>query len=591
MELQDNPGPGRVGVDARNGVLCAVVTVAALAAVWPVANLPFNDDWTFAYTVKRLAETGHLLYNGWSSPSVVTQSYWGLLWVRAAGHFSFQVLRFSTAPLAVGAVVLTYLLARRAGLAAGAAVFAALTLALSPLFLPLATSFMTDVPGCFCLLLATYALVRAGDAPGRGPAVGWMAVGVAAAAVGGSSRQIAWIPALAALPYVAWVRRHDRPSAVAAGVAWVVTVASAVAIQHWFERQPYSLPEPPITHDLLEVLRRPGKMASCILGITLTLVWLVLPAGVAVLARPRTRRTTAAAVAVLCGIALAGVVVPGKFLPPWMGNMFTPTGILGHVPLVGWQPTVLPWPVRMAAAVGVYAVVAALVAMAVVPLADPRRAWGAVRDFCLYPAAERTAAQVLLLVAIGYLALLVSRCALDVSYDRHLLSVVPCLTIPLLALALRRPGTADARVPAYAWVVLAVVGLFAVGLTQSELAVARARVRATEVLRAAGVPRTQISGGFEYDAWTELEAVGHVDVPLVGDPRREAWQLSDLTPHVRPTYRVEYQTQPDTVQSRFGTVPYFSLMPPFHRQLSIDRFVAGAANRPGGDTGGHESRE
>src|SRR5206468_3356956 len=135
--------------DLRNAALCAAAVIAAVLLAWPVAEIAFADDWSYAFTVKRLAETGHILYNGWSSPSVLTQSYWALPWVKLLG-FSFTGLRFSNLPLAAGAVALTYLLGRRAGLSTSFAVFAALLLGLSPLFLPLAASFMSDVPGLFC---------------------------------------------------------------------------------------------------------------------------------------------------------------------------------------------------------------------------------------------------------------------------------------------------------------------------------------------------------------------------------------------------------------------------------------------------------
>ena len=103
--------------DRRNAVACAAISLAALLITWPFANLPFSDDWSWAFTVKQLNQTGHLLYNGWSSPSVIAQAYWGLLWVKCFG-FSFNVLRVSTLPMGCGEVFLTYALSRKAGLVA-----------------------------------------------------------------------------------------------------------------------------------------------------------------------------------------------------------------------------------------------------------------------------------------------------------------------------------------------------------------------------------------------------------------------------------------------------------------------------------------
>ncbi len=101
--------------DFRNAVLGVFIAIAALLLSWPFAQIAFNDDWTWALTVKQLNITGHLVYNGWSSPPVIAQAYWGLLWVKLFG-FSFNVLRASTIPMAAGCVAITYYLARQAGL-------------------------------------------------------------------------------------------------------------------------------------------------------------------------------------------------------------------------------------------------------------------------------------------------------------------------------------------------------------------------------------------------------------------------------------------------------------------------------------------
>ena len=307
--------------DVRNAALCGLATLVALVVVWPISGLSFNDDWSFAFTAKRLAETGHVLYNGWSSPSVIGQSYYALPWVRLFG-FSFNVLRLSTAPLAIASVVLTYVLARRAGLDAGGATFAAAALLACPLFLPLATSFMTDVPGLFCILASTYALVRC-RAARTGTALAWLAVGVAVAAVGGSSRQIVWVAPLAVLPYVAWLRRADRGLAVTFVLAWASTFAAAAAIQRWFNAQPFALPEPSITSELARAARRPVPVVLRFLAVLLTTLLLLLPA-MAVVARRRPAAAGRAASA--AGVVAFAVVMihPIRTAAPWTGNILTP---------------------------------------------------------------------------------------------------------------------------------------------------------------------------------------------------------------------------------------------------------------------------
>ncbi len=153
--------------DRRDAALVALVTVVAVLAAWPFADMPFNDDASYAMTVRQLARTGHLTYNGWATAASIAHAVYGAIWVRLAGPFSFDLLRVSTLPLAAGAVALCHLIGRRAGLRPPFAALAALTLGLSPLFVPLAGSFMTDVPGLFYTLLSLYALARAADAPAR----------------------------------------------------------------------------------------------------------------------------------------------------------------------------------------------------------------------------------------------------------------------------------------------------------------------------------------------------------------------------------------------------------------------------------------
>ena len=251
----------------------------ALLLAWPFADLPFNDDWTWAFTVKQLLRTGHLTYNGWSSPSLIAQAYWALLWVKCFG-FSHNVLRISTLPLAAGSVVICYFLARQARLTAGLAIFATLTLGLSPIFMPLASSFMTDVPGLFFLLLSTFALIHGFERSSRNRAIAWIVSGAIAALLGGSGRQVVWVVPLIILPYLAWLRREDHPFAFAALLSWIFVFAGAAAMQHWFNQQRYATPDPPLSAYPRGVLRHPALFSAGVAMVLITVVLLVLPVAI-----------------------------------------------------------------------------------------------------------------------------------------------------------------------------------------------------------------------------------------------------------------------------------------------------------------------
>ena len=141
-----------MSVDTRNLLLCVLVTLAAMLVAWPFAEGGYIDDFSYIHMAKTLAETGRFAYNGWPTAMLGIQVWWGAAWIWLFG-FSFTLVRLSLWPLALGAVALVYLIARRASLSPSDSLFAALLTGLSTLFLPLAPTFMTDIPG-FLFLLA-----------------------------------------------------------------------------------------------------------------------------------------------------------------------------------------------------------------------------------------------------------------------------------------------------------------------------------------------------------------------------------------------------------------------------------------------------
>jgi hypothetical protein len=90
--------------DTRNGLLCAAAVVGAFFAVGPWAQIPFDDDFSYSFTVRRFLETGGIFYNGQSAPVIVTHVLWGALFARFFGY-SFVTLRFSTLPFAAASGV------------------------------------------------------------------------------------------------------------------------------------------------------------------------------------------------------------------------------------------------------------------------------------------------------------------------------------------------------------------------------------------------------------------------------------------------------------------------------------------------------
>ncbi|HWO38261.1 MAG TPA: phospholipid carrier-dependent glycosyltransferase, partial [Candidatus Acidoferrum sp.] len=189
---------------ARDLGICLAAVSGAMVLIWPMADLPYGDDTAYAQMALNLARTGHLAYNGWEAAVQLLHAYWGALAIWLFG-FSFLAVRLSTIPYALGSVALCYLLVRRAGLSARASLFVTLLLGLSPLFLPVSVSYMTDIPGVFFTFASLYSFARAEEIAGEPKSYGWLALGAAAGLIGGTGRQIVWLVPLVVLPYLAWV--------------------------------------------------------------------------------------------------------------------------------------------------------------------------------------------------------------------------------------------------------------------------------------------------------------------------------------------------------------------------------------------------
>ena len=148
----------------RDGLLCAFLMVACFLLAYPFVEMGFIDDWSYIKTTQVFAQTGHFAYNGWATATLGWQVLWGALFSKLLG-FSFVHIRLSTLPIAATTVYLFHQILIRFGIARPYAVFGASVLALSPVFMAMSASYMTDVPGLFCTLLCLYLCQRAVSAP------------------------------------------------------------------------------------------------------------------------------------------------------------------------------------------------------------------------------------------------------------------------------------------------------------------------------------------------------------------------------------------------------------------------------------------
>ena len=170
------------------------------------------------------------------------QAVWGACFIKLFG-FSFDVLRVSVMLLGGGCIYLFHQVLVSFGVRRRDAVFGALTLGLTPLFQPLATSFMTDIPGLFSTLLGARRCQRAIAAGTDRRAAAWLVAAAAGNLVIGSVRQICWLGVLVMVPSAAWLLRRRKGVVLSAAICWCVSVLILVLCVRWLNRQPWVLPE------------------------------------------------------------------------------------------------------------------------------------------------------------------------------------------------------------------------------------------------------------------------------------------------------------------------------------------------------------
>jgi hypothetical protein len=125
----------------------------------PFVDLPFHDDWTYAWSVEHFLKTGKLQVLDWSIHYPFAQILWGALFCLPFG-FSFSALRFSTVVLAwLGALAL-YGTLREFNRLRSESLIATLVLVANPVFFVLTFSFMTDVPFVSVSNIAFFFIVR-----------------------------------------------------------------------------------------------------------------------------------------------------------------------------------------------------------------------------------------------------------------------------------------------------------------------------------------------------------------------------------------------------------------------------------------------
>jgi hypothetical protein len=575
-----------LSTDRRNVLLCIALLVVAAAVTNPRLEMGVNDDWSYAHTAREFASSGHIAYNGWAVAMLLPQIVWASLFIKLFG-FSFFILRISTLVLGVFTVPVLYYLGRESGLAPPFATFATLLTALSPLVLPQAVSFMSDVPAFFLFMLCFYGGVKSWKASTTRTCIEWAGLVVLAGILSGMNRQIYWLAPLLFLPVIAWIQRRKRGAAAGLSAGWLLTgwlftiMAVGCSIL-WYQAQPYSLAEHAMDawrHSGLRSLVGQTLNVTAGAGLTTGLILLPLLVGyVAVGFKAASPKLLVVALAVV----MAGEYVFAVRLShrmPSLGNILTEYGILPpETVAIGARPVIL------GAAGRDLLTMAVLLCCAGCALAlwKGRRTGGS--RLWQDPVAPTFVLGALF--AAGWLPPMLYRSQIQVFYDRHLIAFMPLVAIPLLRYYQEHLGP---RVNRWSWAVLALFALYGVATTHDLFAADRARLEAAGNLEQAGIPRNEITAGFEYDGETQVDAMGYVynkwiDNPAgayrplkcIGPDSIRLWSLG-MMPAIRARYFVVLSRSPELEDGPAAPVGYITWLPTGRRQVFTQKLPEGYA--------------
>jgi hypothetical protein len=567
-------------------LLCLGIYGAAIAIVWPVVELATDDDFAYAKVALIFARTGHLVFNGWETAMVGWQVAWGALFIRLFGY-SYLTLRLSTIVLGALLTLLLHRVLLRAGVRGAAAVFGTVTVVLSPLFLPMVTSYMTDVPALLCILVCIYGCQRALRASSDRTALLWLCGSAALNLLDGTVRQIVWLGTLVIVPSAFWLLRGRKGFKLAAVITWILSVLSIALMMIWFLRQPYVLQEHIIRGSITGLTLR-HILRLCVYG-PLEVFCFSLPVLVAWIyaARVLSRRHKLQIIA-LCAAAAPFLLwathynkVQGR-LPPWSANVVTRYGVLWSIPLIGERPEILP-----IAITSLIAIVLLISLFGFLVWLGSRLRRGRLGAYSYTPqTGELSIRETCVLVlpfSLTYLALLMPRAAFPSTFsdvfDRYYLPLVMVAVILLLRLLRERTR----ELPVACYVMLLIFSFFSIADTHDVFIAYRATAVARSRVEAAGVSPYNISGPWQEDGSNQIALQGYLNDDRIANPPH-AFQRplhpeleschywwGPVVPALHSQYVLTIEKLKCLAPSQFPDVTYTTWLPPFHRTIYIER--------------------
>ncbi len=595
-------------------LFCALAVLLCAILSRPFTNTGVWDDGPYILMAHTLANTGHVVYNGWAIPMLGWQLYLGAAFIKLFG-FSFTTVRMSTLLVSM---LLAFLLQRtlvRAGINERNSMLGTLALVLSPLYLVLTASYMSDLFGMFAIILCLYGCLRALEAaksigarpveltddgsahPADEPAVIlWLCLAAISNAILGTARQFAWMGTLIIVPCTLFLLhgllpQRSRRRVLTVGIsACLAADVFIFACMQWLKGQPFTIPDnlPPLaTISLNYILVRFAYSLLDVSFFLLPITLLFLPRIPAICASPRTRKAGPLVLAILClGLFLAfphpkslacwligrhpthshNLLLLLPAAPDW-GDWFPINGL--------WSPIMNSTPgaflgTALQVAVSLFCMGGLVALLASMLLSSMRRYSSfAVLDPSssgspeITPSAALTGRQLLVLIGplmAAYDLFLVV--LLRIAKDRYLFLLAP---FALLATLRLYQDYIRPRLPSVAWVLITIVAAFSATVTHNGFTLYRAIDRLSAEVRAAGIPDTAVDYGWPYNLGTELRHASHLNDSRIIRPAHTYVSVPAPTclvalysalPHVRPLYSVSFNPNICYGSAPFAPVHY-----------------------------------
>ncbi len=553
-------------------VLCTLLLALCTLATFPFLEMGGNDDFAYVRSAKALAETGHIVYFGWSSAMLGWQLILGALFIKLFG-FSFTVARFSVLLVALATTFFLQRVFVHLGLRESNAAFATLTIVLSPLFIPLSFSFMSDIPGLFAIVLSLYLCLRAIEDTQPSHVAGWLMAAAVSSALLGTARQTGWLGCLVLVPSAFLIVRRRRIPIAPLLIVWTLSLVFIVASLRWFNHQMYATVETTENAgtDVVSIFAAAAR-------VLLETCFFLLPILIAFL--PDLTRTRRRFLLSMTGVSLFLAVLifrPDSYTlgvllapPDIVGDYVTSVGIL-DLPAIGSRPTVL-FPVTRA----ILSIVTFLSAFAFLIALLRDRSYITIPAGAIPSKPRLSWRQVFLLLGpftVAYCAFLGLRVFSGLIFDRYLL---PLFVVFALLSTRFFQERVSPRIPSISFVVLFLFAAYGVAGTHDMFAAERARLAAIRQLTNAGLPRSTFYGGFGYDGWTQIDQQGYIDVDDIRTPsginhvsrsqqrfKPCGYWVAHFFPAIHPEYVISYDDSTCDPQNRFPPVAYHLWLPPF----------------------------